>query len=145
MILLKSVDENNFDEVIELKVEKEQEHFVASNVFSIAQAKVLPECAPLAIYSDETLIGFAMYAMDREDQEYCIYRLMIDSRYQSRGYGKAAMEALISLIREDKTHHIIYISFEPENERAKALYESLGFVPDGRMVEDEVVYMLKYE
>ena len=55
------------------------------------------------------------------------------------------MEVLISPIREDKTHHVIYISFEPENERAKRVYESLGFVPDGRMAEDEVVYMLKYE
>ena len=27
---------------------------------------------------------------------------------------------------------MIYISFEPENAAAKALYESLGFVPDGQ-------------
>ena len=54
------------------------------------------------------------------------------------------MEALIKLISADKEHHIIYISFVPENKSAKALYESLGFVPDGRMVEDEVVYMRNY-
>ncbi len=144
MILLKPVDENNFEEVIKLKVSDEQQHFVATNVFSIAQSKVLPECIPLAIYDEEELVGFAMYAMDREDKEYCIYRLMIDEKYQSKGYGKAAMQALIKQISEDKEHHILLISFEPENQRAKALYESLGFVPDGRMIENEVIYKLNY-
>ncbi len=144
MILLKSVDENNFEEVIKLKVSEDQQTFVATNVFSIAQSKVLPECIPLAVYDDEELVGFAMYAMDREDNEYWIYRLMIDEKYQSKGYGRAAMEALIKHISADKEHNIIYISFEPENKRAKALYVSLGFVPDGRMIEDEVIYKLNY-
>ena len=144
MILLKPVDENNFEAVINLKVGEGQQKFVASNVFSIAQSKVLPECIPLAVYEEELLVGFAMYAMDREDKEYCIYRLMIDEKYQSKGYGRATMEALIKHISADKEHHVIYISFEPENKRAKTLYESLGFVPDGRMIEDEVVYMLSY-
>lgn len=144
MILLKPVDENNFEAVINLKVCEDQQKYVASNVFSIAQSKVLPECIPLAVYEEELLVGFAMYAMDREDKEYCIYRLMIDEKYQSKGYGRATMEALIKHIRADKEHHVIYISFEPENKRAKTLYESLGFVPDGRMIEDEVVYMLSY-
>ncbi len=144
MILLKPVDENNFEAVINLKVGEGQQKFVASNVFSVAQSKVLPECIPLAVYEEELLVGFAMYAMDREDKEYCIYRLMIDEKYQSKGYGRATMEALIKHISADKEHHVIYISFEPENKRAKALYESLGFVPDGRIIEDEVVYMLNY-
>ncbi len=144
MIRLKSVDENNFEEVIKLKVSKDQENYVASNVYSIAQSKVLPECIPMAIYEEEELIGFLMYAMDREEAEYCVYRLMIDESHQSKGYGRAAMSALIKHISEDQKHHLLYISFEPENERAKTLYESLGFVPDGRMIENEVIYKLNY-
>ena len=144
MISLKPVDENNFEDVIKLKVTEDQEVYVASNVYSIAQSKVLPECIPMAIYEEEELIGFAMYALDREEEEYCIYRLMIDAKHQSRGYGRKAMEALIRYISEDKEHHLLYISFEPENERAKALYESLGFEPDRRMIENEVIYKLNY-
>ncbi len=144
MIRLKPVDENNFEEVIKLKVSEEQQSFVATNVFSIAESKVLPECIPLAICDEEELVGFAMYAMDRDDKEYWIYRLMIDEKYQSKGYGRKAMEELIKRISTDKEHNIIYISFEPENKRAKALYENLGFVPDGRMIEDEIIYMLNY-
>ncbi|MDF2905397.1 MAG: spermidine acetyltransferase [Herbinix sp.] len=144
MIILKPVDESNFEDVIKLKVSEDQETFVASNVYSIAQSKVLPECIPLVIYDGEELIGFLMYAMDREENEYCIYRLMIDSKYQSKGYGRAAMESLIEQLKEDQEHHLLFISFEPENERAKALYESFGFVPDGRMIENEVIYKLNY-
>ncbi|MCQ4921945.1 GNAT family N-acetyltransferase [Tissierella carlieri] len=144
MLKLINIDSENFWEIIKLKVTKQQEEFVASNTFSIAQSKVQPECIPLAIYNDETSIGFLMYCMDSIDKEYWIYRIMIDTRYQSKGYGRQAMELLINRIKEDKEHHVIFISFEPENEWAKALYESMGFTPDGRVVEGEIVYKLEY-
>ncbi|CAK7079834.1 spermidine acetyltransferase [Tissierella sp. P1] len=144
MLKLINIDSENFWEIIKLKVTKQQEEFVASNTFSIAQSKVQPECIPLAIYNDETPIGFLMYCIDSIDKEYWIYRIMIDIKYQSKGYGRQAMELLINRIKEDKKHHVIFISFEPENEWAKALYESMGFTPDGRVVEGEIVYKLEY-
>lgn len=142
MIELKEINRDNFFAVIKLAVTEEQQEFVASNLFSIAQAKAFPECICLAIYNDEVLVGFTMYCIDSEDNEYWIYRIMIDAKYQSKGYGKAAMEKLIALIKEDVQHQVIYISFEPENICAKRLYEKLGFVADGRVIEGEIVYKL---
>lgn len=144
MILLKEIDRNNFFDVIKLKVANEQNKFVATNVFSLAQAKAFPECECMAIYNDDVLVGFTMYCMDHEDQEYWIYRLMIDSKYQSKGYGKTAMELVIERIKEDLEHRVIYISFEPENVLAQQLYEKLGFREDGRVIDGEVVYKLEY-
>lgn len=144
MIILKEIDRNNFFDVIKLKVAEEQSDFVASNMFSLAQAKAFPECVCLAIYHDDVLVGFTMYCIDEEDKEYWIYRLMIDSKHQSKGYGKAAMEKLIEKIKEDIQHRVIYISFEPENVWAKQLYEKLGFAEDGRVIDGEVVYKLEY-
>ena len=112
--------------MIKLGVTDEQKGFVATNLFSIAQAKAFPECICLAIYFDDILVGFTMYCIDIEDDEYWIYRLMIDAKYQSKGYGKAAMEKLIDTIKKDKEHHAIYISFEPLNTRAKQLYEKFS-------------------
>ena len=85
-----------------------------------------------------------MYSLDEDDHQYWIYRLMIDQRYQGVGYGREAMGLLIDRIRglSDEDHNRIYISFEPENAVAKALYESLGFLPDGRVLYGEVVYYL---
>lgn len=144
MVELKEINRENFFEVIKLSVAEEQKEFVASNIFSIAQAKAFPECICLAIYADEDLVGFIMYCIDIDDNEYWIYRLMIDAKYQSKGYGKAAMKKLIALIKEDKQHQVIYISFEPENKNAQCLYENLGFVADGRVIKGEIVYKLEY-
>lgn len=144
MITFKEIDRHNFFEVIKLKVADEQSEFVASNLFSLAQAKAFPECVCLAIYNDDVPTGFTMYCIDEEDHEYWIYRLMIDAKHQSKGYGKLAMEKLIETIKEDTQHRVIYISFEPENVWAKQLYEKLGFEADGRVIDGEVVYKLVY-
>lgn len=145
MLRLVEIDRYNYLSVLDLSVSSEQKSFVASNQYSLAQAYVQPECVPLALYAENKPIGFAMYSLDENDHQYWIYRLMIDQRYQGVGYGREAMKLLIERIRElmDDEHKRIYISFEPENEIAKALYESLGFVPDGRVMYGEVVYQLE--
>lgn len=144
MIEFREIDRHNFFDVIDLKVGDEQKSFVAPNVFSLAQAKAFPECVCLAICQDEVLVGFTMYCLDADDNEYWIYRLMIDAKYQAKGYGKAAMVKLIDRIKQDKEHKMIYLSFEPENVLARQLYEKLGFKADGRVVDGEVVYKLAY-
>lgn len=144
MIQFKEIDRKNFWDVIDLKVAEEQKNFVASNLFSLAQAKAYPECICLAIYVDEVLVGFVMYCLDEDDHEYWIYRLMIDEKFQGKGYGKEAMKKLIAHIQEDTRHNVIYLSFEPENNLAKDLYEKLGFKPDGRVIDGEIVYCLNY-
>lgn len=144
MITFREIDRNNIWDILKLKVSEEQMHFVATNAVSIAQAKAQPECVPLAIYDGETPVGFVMYCFDLEEKEYCIYRLMIDSRYQRKGYGREALQKIIDKIKEDKEHHKILISFEPNNSVAKNLYISMGFVPDGRIIDGELVYVLEY-
>ena len=144
MLSLVEIDRHNYLSILDLSVSEEQRSFVASNTYSLAQAFVQPECVPLALYAENKPVGFAMYCIDESDREYWIYRLMIDQRHQGRGYGRAAMLLLIDRIRSemDEEQHRIYISFEPENEVAKSLYESLGFVPDGRVEYGEIVYRL---
>lgn len=145
MVSLVEIDRHNYLSILDLSVSEAQRAFVASNLYSLAQAYAQPECVPLALYAENKPVGFAMYCLDESDREYWIYRLMIDQRYQGRGYGREAMLLLIERIRclLDENHNRIFISFEPENEPAKSLYESLGFVPDGRVEYGEVVYRLE--
>lgn len=143
MISLRKIDEYNFARVLEMQVAPEQADFVTPNAWSLSQAYVMPECRPLAVYNGGTPVGFIMYALDRDDGEYWIYRLMIDRRYQRRGFGRDAMRLCIELIRaQAPQRRVLFISFEPQNAGARGLYESLGFVPDGRMVDGETVYRL---
>jgi len=144
MIKLHKIDRDNFHHVLELSVFDEQNDFIANNCYSLAQAKVQPECVPLAIYNDDELVGFIMYCMDYDDNEYWIYRIMIDRKHQKKGYGKLAMLQVLEILQQDKEHSKIYISFKPENEGARRLYESLAFTPDGRVIDGEIVYFFNY-
>ena len=85
-----------------------------------------------------------MYALDETDQEYWVYRLMIDAAFQRRGYGRSALSLVIERIAK-LGRKVLYISFEPENRGAELLYKSLGFVPDGRMDGSEVIYRLNLQ
>lgn len=69
---------------------------------------------------------------------------MIGKKYQKKGYGKIAMIQVLEILKIDKEHSRVYISFEPENQVAKKLHESLGFTPDDRIIDGEIVYCLNY-
>ena len=142
MLEFRSIDSNNFRDVLALSIEESQMHFVATNAYSLAQAKAQPECVPMALYDGETLVGFLMYGMDVDDREYWLYRLMIDRRFQSRGYGRKALCQLLTRLQGDPAHRELYLSCNPENAWGRILYESMGFRPDGRTIHGEMVYRL---
>lgn len=146
-VTLRPITKENYRQTIELKVAPGQEEFVASNVYSLAQAKVYPDFAPLAIYADDTLVGFLMVGPDDEYHypAHWIHRLMIDARHQRRGYGRAAMQILLEQFRGEGRLREILISYEPHNEVARRLYASLGFVETGEIYEGEAVARLKFE
>ena len=144
-IKLIEINRRNWEQIISLKVNDEQSNFVASNLYSLVQAKYEPECRPLAIYNDKLPVGFIMYVVPSIDQDdYWIYRLMIDKNHQKKGYGKIAMQQVIDIIKQDKDYNKVYISFEPNNLIAKTLYERLGFISTGKIEDGEIVYVLNY-
>ncbi len=142
-VTLHKIDRHNFRPCLKLKVAEGQEHFVAPNLYSIAQAYAEPECVPLAVYDGDTMVGFAMYALEAEENKWWIFRLMIDAAQQGKGYGHAAMVELMRLIGEQPGGNEIAISYEPENEVARKLYASLGFVETGEVVQGETVARYK--
>ena len=88
------------------------------------------------------LMGFAMIYVDGEHGEYYIWRLMIDKRFQHKGFGTAAMKLVIAELKRlgaDK----ITLSVEPDNEDAASLYRKLGFAFNGRLEDGEAYMELK--
>ena len=146
MLSFREITRKNLWAVLRLSVRDDQRHFVAPNSVSLAQAKVQPECVPLAVYDGERPIGFVMYALDYEEREYWIYRVMVDGAYQSRGYGRRIMEMLLERIQKEALpdRHTLYLSFEPDNAWGRELYQSLGFEDDNRMVHGEYVFRLDF-
>ncbi len=143
MIALKKVDEDNFRKVVGIKLNEEQSKFVATNVYSIAQAWIYPEVArPFAIYNDEEVIGFMMIAWDEEEREASIWRFMIAEEHQNKGYGRKAMECALNIIKESNKFDYVSLDYVPGNDAGKHLYESLGFKETGEIEDDEIVMKL---
>src|SRR5215208_6332263 len=132
----------NFSAVIDLTVTPEQEDFVSSNLYSIAEAYLEPTWTPLAIYAGDDLVGFAMFGRDDETGNWWIMRYMIDTQHQGKGYGTAALPLLIDLMVERHDCGEIFLGYEPNNEVASRLYARMGFAPTGEMVGGEIVARL---
>jgi len=150
MIHLEPITASNWEDAIELKVRPDQEHFVASNVYSIAESQFLHEedggtiwkYTALGIYAADEMIGFTMYCWEQNLGKQCfISRLMLSAHQQGKGYGKMAMDLLLTRIEAEAGPNAIevLISYEPHNEVARKLYASVGFVETGEMVDGEVI------
>ena len=142
-VSLRPVTRENLSAVLDLKVAEAQRRFVAPNVLSLAQAAVMPEMRPRAVYADDTPVGFVMYGLDAEEGAFCIDRLMIDAAHQGKGYGREALKRTVEEIRcEAPARPVVFLSFVPDNAAAQNLYLRFGFVPDGREAGGETVYRL---
>ena len=142
------VNDDNREAVVALSV-REDQPFVASNDYSLKQADETnaeyPGVArPFAIYADDTLVGFCMFAFAPEakdpDDRYWLWRFMIDRNEQGKGYGQAALKEIIRYFRENGAD-MLFLSTEPENELGLHLYHKFGFRETGIMSDDEIVLM----
>lgn len=142
MLHLETITKDNWLKAISLRVREDQVNFVASNTVSLAQLNFLENFHAKGVYLSEEMIGFALYGIDEDNHEYWIYRMMIDQTHQGKGYGKEAIQLVIDDIRAMKGEHhqTITLSYEPENEYAKRIYEKMGFKEiEGFVIEGEQV------
>jgi diamine N-acetyltransferase len=90
------------------------------------------------------MVGFLMYCIDEDDGEYWIYRLMIDKRHQSKGYGKEALIKLLEIIKQDRTHNKVFLGVHMESFSAVNLYKNLDFYFNGQVFGSEHIMRLDY-
>ncbi|EJQ21000.1 GNAT family N-acetyltransferase [Bacillus cereus] len=129
-IHLKSINKSNWEEAIRLSVKAEQRTFIASNLYSIAEVQFLDNFYAKGIYVGNKMIGFTMFGIDPGDNNYWIYRLMIDEKFQGKGIGKQAIYLIIEEVRQNNNTNIplIMIGYHPENLTAKLVYKKAGFI-----------------
>ncbi len=132
----KEVNECNYNEVSSLSVACHQIEFIESNSLSLEESRTWEQFNPVALYDDETLIGFSMYGLFIKD-ETCsppitttrvwFDRLMIDEKFQNQGYGRSFAFLLLDHIFKIYTYDEIYLSVFEDNEVAIKMYQKLGF------------------
>ena len=145
---LRTIDDTNKDAVESLEVFDHQKQYIASNKDSLATSlrEEYREIArPFAIYADDRVIGFTMFAFDLAasdpDDRYWLWRFMIDRELQGKGYGSAALEMIIAYFKRHGANHIL-LSTKETNTAALSLYHKYLFTETGEMNEDETVLRL---
>lgn len=155
MIKLVPVDRQNAAEILHLQVKEEQRAFVASNEQSIKEAEIALEAGgqafPFGIYADEQAVGFLMVGFGTDEEwtdppavahgNYSLWRLMIDRRYQHRGYGTAALQLALDWVQTLPCGPAEYcwVSYAPQNKDARELYRRFGFCEIGEMTGGESI------
>lgn len=157
---LRKIDLDNVWQIVRLTVSDEQkaQDFVASNAESIIEAYAAMQSGftalPFGIYESGKPVGFVMLGYgsigdEKEpavvDDSYCVWRFMIDAKYQKHGYGMEAMREVLRYIRTFPCGKAnwCWLSYEPDNDAAKSLYAKFGFKETGETDGDEVIAVLK--
>lgn len=96
---------------------------------------------PFLICADDLPVGMGLYYDEPELQSYDLSQMFIDARYQGRGYGRAAVRAILDELKADGQYDKVTLCYIEGNETARKFYESFGFVEIDRD-GDEIVMQL---
>ncbi len=153
MLEFREITFDNLSEIIRLQVCDGQQGFVSSNAKSICEAYIAVSnssvAKPFGIYNGNEAVGFIMFGYGRLDEEdpaiadnnYCLWKLMIDEKHQRKGYGMMAMRLAEKYMKESFLGKANYcwVSYEAENVVAKELYQKCGYVENGEICGGEIV------
>jgi len=141
-ITLKEISEETVWPIMKLNVAENQKNFVAPNANSIAEAYFVKEAWFRAIYAGEEPVGFIMLYTDEKKSEYSLWRLMIASEHQGKGYGYQAMELVIEHVKTLPGAVELLTSYVPGDGNPSSFYYKLGFEETGEFEDDEKVLKL---
>ena len=159
MLKLKKINRNNIAEILKLEVFDNQKSFVATNISSIIEAYIAitenNHVFTFGIYKDDIPIGFLMIGFDVNSADkgapkvakgnYNIWRLMIDKKFQGKGFGKKAIDLALEFINTFPcgTAKYCWLSYESDNDVARELYKSVCFVETDEKDGEEIVAILE--
>ena len=142
MVELKTINEDNYEERLNLHATAIDEGFVDAVAWSLAEAWVLYDGArPFAIYADNVMVGYVLMYIGNNNPQ--IINFMIGSRFQKRGYGTVAAKLCIEYLCKEYNARRISLPVDLENRTALKFWSSLGFERSDD-IEKGYLYMRLY-
>jgi diamine N-acetyltransferase len=139
-VTLRELTDANRDSVLAVRVAAEQSRFVGSVAGALEDAEKSPEAKPWyrAIFHGDEPVGFVMLSFDvtpvpgKIIGPWFLWKLLIDERHQRRGYGRAALQQVVEIVRNAGAAELLtsYVTGEGE---PWPFYERFGFVPTGEL------------
>ena len=149
MVSLRPVTESNRAALEALRVSPAQEQFVSSVTDSLLEAAEEPGGRAISwgIYEDETPVGFVMISDEVDGPGYIpqfLWKLLIDERYQRRGFGTATLDLIVEYFRSRPGVEVMWTSAGEGEGSPIPFYERYGFERTGEIVfDDEVLLRLE--
>ena len=143
MVRLEPIGPDNWREPLEIW--EDQRQFVSEPNRILARAYAYREQgsqAKLILYGD-TPVGMLMYYDWPEGRQYVFSQILIDRRYQRRGFGIQAMRLALDEMRADRRYPQVCLCYIEGDEPARMLYEKLGFTHTGEVDGDEIIMTAK--
>lgn len=138
MIKLFDIDERNFFDVRALSVSEEQKRFLDSAVGIIARGYLYRSCRgkALGISDDDCIVGVALVRdLDEEPACYDLQQILIDKRFQNRGYGTEAVRLILSLLSGERKYDRVDVCVDKANTAALKMFGKLGFEDTGYIAD----------
>ena len=138
------VTRENYRQVIQLLVSDEQLPFVGIPASGIADCHFCPEMSMLAAKESKSDIIVAFLILEKKPGLIKIRRFMIDCLHQHKGYGRAALDALLaSLVHSEEVDHSdsvrVEVSVSVENYDLIRLYKKAGFSMSPKPGNDNIL------
>src|SRR5882672_1528298 len=143
-LALREITAQNWQECISLRVTKKQIPYIPSNIFSLAESKFLPDRVPLGIFDGEAMVGLVVCSYSPEHARAWIHRIMIDEKFQNKGYSRATMQKILQRLTRIPGCKFIGADWRPGNSNLEKCYASFQFQKTGqRTAEGDVVAILR--
>lgn len=140
MVSIELLDRYNWEACLNISLTPEQEAYVPSVLYSLAQAR-FEDLTPYGIRRDQEMVGLLMYG--RFSAGLCwINRVMVDHAHQGLGVGRRAVELLLRELQRRRHCAEIRTSYAPENVVAAHFFAKLGFEPLDAPLAGEIVAQL---
>ena len=146
MVNLIELSEENWMDFAGLSVDESQKTFLASNIGIIARGYVYRNfrAKVIGIVAGGTPVGLAMVRdMDDEPACYELQQLMIDKKFQGKGYGFRALELILAALKAEQKYACVEVCVKREDVQAIRVYEKAGFVDSG-YIDDTVPDCLNF-
>ena len=120
------LSEKYIDDAINLDVLPEQYDYVYDGAATIAFCLTEKKSHPYVLVDNETVVGLCVLIWDKRENDYQISSVLIDKKYQNKGYGKKLIAEAIKILCA-RGAQTITIGVGKKNVAAYKVYLANGF------------------
>jgi diamine N-acetyltransferase len=150
-VVFREVDERTLEAVLAVTLAPEQLTYVGTVSEALDEAREVPEGKPWyrAVFDGELAVGFVMLSWNVQPSPpeiigpWYLWKLIVDRRYQGRGYGRAIINRVVETVRAEGAETLL-TSYALGPDNPGPFYQHVGFIPTGGVnIDGEIIVALK--